>query len=132
MIPKEATGKGTSTIRWGLDSMFLVIDEESENALLGNYKGHGLLGYDSETKQYSLSMYNNFGDHPTYTGSFSGDTLLLKTTVPTPDGTFDQELLWYRDGENIHLQVLNDLGKGFKLAVDQVAAPFIARIKRGK
>jgi len=121
MTQKEAVGTGTSVIRWGLDSMFLVIDEESTNPLLGNYKGLGLLGYDAAGKRYVLSMYNNFGDHPEYRGDFAGDTLVLAAKVPFPGGSFDQKLLWYRDGGKVLLRVLNDTGHGFVPVVEETA-----------
>jgi hypothetical protein len=93
MAPKGASGTGTSVITRGLDSAFLLIDEQSVNSLFGAYKGHGVLGYDVHTNQYSLSMFNNFGDHPIYTGSFAGDTLVLLTKVPMPGRSFDQKVL---------------------------------------
>lgn len=127
--PKGATGKGTSVITWALDSMFLSIEEQSMNSLFGLYKGHGLLGFDSQTHQFALSMFNNFGDHPIYHGNFVGDTLVLQTTVPSPRGTFDQKLLWYKDGEAVTLRVLNDSGKGFVLILEQTAIPVSQRIR---
>jgi hypothetical protein len=121
MSATEAVGKGTSRVRWGLDSMFIFIEEESVNPLLGNYKGFGILGYDPGESQYVLSMYNNFGDHPQYRGAFSGDTLILSCRVLAPRGAFDQKLLWYKTGETIRLQVLNNMGTGFVPVVDQSA-----------
>lgn len=121
MAATEAVGRGTSRVRWGLDSMFIFIEEESVNPLLGNYKGFGILGYDAGESQYLLSMYNNFGDHPQYRGAFSGDTLILSCRVPSPRGAFDQKLLWYKTGETIRLQVLNNMGTGFVPVVDQSA-----------
>ncbi len=123
MSPKEITGKGTSVIRWGLDSMFLILDDENQNALIGSYKAHGVLGYDIHEKTYILSMYNNFGDHPVYKGTFSGDTLVLVTKVPLPKASFDQKLEWYREGNNVRLKILNDMGKGYNLVTDQLAVP---------
>ncbi len=121
--PKGATGKGTSVITWGLDSMFLLIDEQSVNSVFGQYKGHGVLGFDGPSRQYILCMYNNFGDHPVYKGDFLGDTLVLKTTVAMPGHAFDQQLLWYKEGHSIRLKVLNDTGQGLSLVVDQIAVP---------
>jgi hypothetical protein len=118
-----ATGKGTSVISWALDSMFLSIEEESMNTLLGHYKGHGMLGFDSQTRKFVLSMFNNFGDHPTYHGNFVGDTLVLQTKVPAPRGSFDQQLRWYKDGGAVRLRVLNDFGKGFLPVLEQTATP---------
>jgi hypothetical protein len=122
-LPKGAMGKGTSVITWALDSMFLLIEEQSINSLFGKYKGHGLLGFDSPTNQFVLSMFNNFGDHPSYKGNFVGDTLVLETKVPLPGRSFDQKLVWYKVGESIKLRVLNDYGKGFVLVLDQTAIP---------
>jgi hypothetical protein len=121
--PKSATGKGTSVISWALDSMFLLIDEQSINSLFGHYKGHGVLGFDSQTHQFVLSMFNNFGDRPSYKGNFVGDTLVLETKVPMPGRSFDQRLVWYKDGESVTLRVLNDLGKGYVLVLEQTAIP---------
>jgi hypothetical protein len=122
-MPKGATGTGTSTISWALDSLFLSIEEESVNPLFGHYKGHGMLGFDANIHEFVLSMFNNFGDHPTYHGTFAADTLILQTKVPARKGTFDQKLLWYREGEIIHLKVLNDYGKGFLEVLDEASTP---------
>ncbi len=121
--PDGAIGKGTSAITWALDSMFLVIEEESLNSLFGKYYGHGMLGYDQPGHEYVLSMFNNFGDHPVYTGEFSGDTLVLRTKVTMPAHPFYQKLLWYKDGESIKLRVLNDSGKGFTIVSEQRSIP---------
>jgi hypothetical protein len=122
-MPKGASGKGTSVITWGLDSTCLFIDEESVNSLFGRYKGHGVLGYDRQNKEYVLSMFNNFGDRPSYKGNFSGDTLVLLTKVLMPKTPFDQKLLWYRDGDVIKLRVLNDKGKGYLPALEETSTP---------
>ncbi len=127
MAPKGATGKGTSVITWALDSMFLMIDEQGQNSLLGQYKGHGLLGFDPHAGQYQLFMFNNFGDHPLYQGTFAGDTLVLMTRVPMPGRPFDQKLLWFKDGTTVKLRVLNDAGKGFNLVVEQTATPMLRK-----
>ena len=123
MMKKEAVGTGTSVIGWDLDSMFLTVNEQSINPLLGDYKGHGMLGYDSQEKQYVLSMFNNFGDRPEYRGDFVGDTLLLTTKVPVPGRSFDQRLQWYKEGNTVRLRILNNMGEGFVLVVDQTATP---------
>lgn len=120
-MPKGATGKGTSEIVWVLDSTFLSIEDQSINSLFGNYKAHGMLGFDPQRGEYVLSMFNNFGDHPTYHGDFAGDTLVLQTKVAASRGSFDQKLLWYKDGEAVKLKVLNDMGKGPVLVLEQTA-----------
>lgn len=122
-IPKGASGKGASVIAWTLDSMFLSIDEQSTNSLFGRYQGHGMLGFDAPTHQYVLSMFNNFGDHPSYKGSFVGDTLVLLTKVPMPPRPFDQKVVWYKEGDGVKMRVLNDMGKGFALVLEQTATP---------
>jgi len=128
-MPKGVTGKGTSTITWALDSMFLLIEDENFNSLFGLYKAHGVLGFDSHTHQFVLSMFNNYGDHPTYQGNFVGDTLVLQTNVKAPRGSFDQKLVWYKDGETVKFKVLNDFGKGFLLTLEQTATPTLQRTK---
>jgi len=84
-----------------------------------------MLGFDVPSQQFVLSMFNNFGDHPTYRGKFHGDTLVLETKVPLPRRPFDQRLVWYKDGDAVKPQVLNDLGKGFVPALEQTAIPFL-------
>lgn len=121
MIQKESVGKGTSEVSWVLDSMFLFVDERSANPVLGVYKGFGLLGYEPHDKQYVLSMYNNFGDHPQYRGTFAGDTLVLAARIPAPGKPFDQQVRWYSEGETVRLEVLNDTGEGFVPVMKQVA-----------
>ena len=128
-MPKGATGKGACVIAWALDSMYLFIDEESANSLLGKYKGHGVLAYDAMSHDFVLAMFNNFGDRPSYRGNFSGDTLVLKTTVPMPGHPFDQKLLMYKDGPSVRLKVMNDFGKGFMLSIDETEQPVAQPIK---
>jgi len=128
-MPKGATGTGNSVISWTLDSMFLSIENENVSSILGHYKGHGMLGYDLQMHQYVLSMFNNFGDHPTYHGSFVGDTLVLQTKVEMPKHPFDQKLLWYKDGDVVKLKVLNDFGKGFLPALEETGTPVSQRMK---
>ncbi len=120
---KGADGSGSSVVNWALDSTFLLIDDQSVNPMIGQYKAHGVLGYDPQVHQYALSMFNNFGDYPSYHGEFSGDTLVLRTKVAAPRGSFDQKLLWYKDGKAVKLEVLNDFGKGFLPALVQTAVP---------
>jgi len=128
-MPKGATGKGTSVITWALDSMFLSIDDQSVNSLFGHFNQHGMLGFDSQTHQFVLSMFNNFGDRPTYHGNFVGDTLVLQTKVLNPRRPFDQKLQWYKDGTAVQLRVLNDFGKGFLLTLEQTATPASQKTK---
>jgi hypothetical protein len=123
MVVKEAVGTGTSSGRWGLDSMFVFFEEQSVNPLLGSYKGFGVLGYDPGEKQYVLSMYNNFGDRPQYRGTFSGDTLILNTKVAARSGAFDQRILWFKQGDAIRLEVFNDKGSGFLPVIEETSRP---------
>lgn len=129
MFKNGSTGTGTSIIGWGLDSMFLTVDEQSINPVLGNYKGHGILGYEPQEKQYILSMFNNFGDHPQYRGSFIGDTLVLSAAIPMAGRSFEQKLEWFRDGAIVRLLIFNDFGEGMKLVIDQKATPSSGAIK---
>lgn len=124
-----SVGTGSSMIHWGLDSMFIFISEEENNPAMGIYKGFGVLGYDSQQNQYVLSMYNNFADRPQYKGSFAGDTLTLTTNVETPQGPFTQQLKWYKEGNNVRLQIFNDMGQGYVLMVDQTATPAAGDMK---
>ncbi len=118
-IPDGGTGKGTSVITWALDSMFLAIDQQGSNTVFGEYKGRGMLGYDQQANQYVLSMFNNWGDRLTYSGNFAGDTLVLATKVPMQGMSFDQKLLWYKEGDGVILKALNDMGKGYELALEE-------------
>ena len=128
-MPKGVTGTGTSVIAYTLDSLFLSIEDQSVNDLFGHYKAHGMLGFDAQQRQFVLSMFNNFGDHPTYHGNFVGDTLVLQTKVEAPRGSFDQQLRWYKEGETVRLRVLNDFGKGFLPVLDQTATPASPKTK---
>ncbi len=123
MNPEEVVGKGTSTLSFGVDSMFILLDEHGENPVFGNYKAHGVIGYNPQDKQYTLAMYNNFGDAPQYKGTFNGDTLEFKASIAYPGGSFDQKLHWYKDGSNVRIKVYNDMGNGPTLVVDQVYVP---------
>ena len=112
-----------ATIEWALDSTYLRIDDRSANSLFGNFLNFGMLGFDSPTGAFFLSMFNNFGDHPSYRGSFAGDTLVFHASIPSPRGTFEQEVRWMKEGENLRMQVYNDRGKGKQLTIDQVSTP---------
>ncbi len=128
-MPKGATGKGTAVIAPALDSMFFSLEDESVNTLLGNYKGHGMLGYEPQTHEFVLAMFNNFGDHPTYHGNFVGDTLVLLAKIPAPKGSFDQKLLWYKDGDAVKLKILSDFGTGFALTLEETSTPMSQKPK---
>lgn len=119
MNPQEVVANGTSTMSFGVDSMFILLDDQSENPILGHYKAHGVLGYNPMDKQYTLSMYNNFGDAPQYKGSFSGDTLVLTSKIDYPGGSFNQKLDWFQEGSGHRIRVYNDMGKGSMLVIDQ-------------
>jgi hypothetical protein len=123
MAPNGGSGKGTTLMKWGLDSMFIMLDEESVNQVFGEYKGHGMLGYDKRTGKYILSMFNNFGDTPQYRGTFNGDTLTLMTNVEFPGGSFGQKLLWFKENNTVHLKIFNDVGKGFALSIEETSTP---------
>ncbi|HUN66913.1 MAG TPA: DUF1579 family protein [Bacteroidota bacterium] len=122
-IPKGGSGTGTCVISWALDSMFLSISEKSVNSVLGKYAGYGMLGFDPQREMFVLTMFNNFGDRPQYQGSMVSDTLVLTTSISAPKGTFQQKILWYRDGKKVRLQVLNDFGKGYVPALDETSTP---------
>ena len=123
MNPEEVVAPGKSTLAYGVDSMFILLDDQSDNPVLGKYKAHGVLGYNPRDKKYTLSMYNNFGDAPQYKGTFSGDTLVLTSKVEFPGGSFDQKLVWYKDGTKVRLKGYNDMGQGPSLVIDQTASP---------
>ncbi len=120
MSPEEIVARGTSKLAYGVDSMFVLLDDQSDNPVLGKYKAHGVLGYNARDGKYTLSMYNNFGDAPQYKGTFSGDTLVLTSKVEYPGGSFDQKLAWYKEGTKVRLKVYNDMGQGPSLVVDQI------------
>jgi hypothetical protein len=122
-LPDGARGTGSAVITWTLDSMFVQLDERSSNTLLGNYRGFGMLGYDANTGNYRLSMFNNFGDSPTYEGSFTGDTLELRGRIGFPGGTFDQKVLLFRSAKGMRLTVLSDAGHGYEPTIEQSYTP---------
>jgi hypothetical protein len=121
MSDRETVGKGTSSMMWGVDSMYILLDDQSENPVLGSYKAHGVLGYNMRENKYVLSMFNNFGDNPQYRGSMSGDTLTLSSKVEFPGGSFDQKLVWFKEWNKIRLKIYNDMGDGSSLVIDQTA-----------
>lgn len=121
MGDNTSTGAGTIKAHWGLDSVFVFYSTEEKNAALGSYKGFGVLGYNSESNQYVLTMFNNFGDRPEYKGNFFGDTLIMSAKIQSPQGPFDQKMKWFKDGDNVRLLVYTDFGQGSSLVVDQTA-----------
>ena len=123
MGDNTSEGAGTIKAHWGLDSMFVMFASQETNAGLGSYKGFGVLGYNSADQKYMLTMFNNFGDRPEYKGTFAGDTLVMTGKVENPQGAFDQELKWFKDGDAVRLQVYNDFGQGYTIIVDQKAKP---------
>jgi len=121
MGDNQSNGTGTIKAHWGLDSMFVLYSSEEVNPALGSYKGLGVLGYDTEKGQYFLYMFNNFGDRPEYTGKFVGDTLTLSAKIQTPQGPFDQQLKWFKEGNDARLLIFTDFGQGYSLIIDQKA-----------
>ena len=125
--PNGSVGKGSSSLTWAVDSMYLLLDDQSLDRVMGQYSAHGVLGYNTREGKYTLAMFNNFGDTPRYTGSFSGDTLVMTSKVEFPGGSFDQKLVWYKEGKNLRLKIYNDLGKGPMMAIDQIQTPVPAK-----
>ena len=121
--PNGSVGKGSSSITWAVDSMYLLLDDQSLDQAMGQYRAHGVLGYNAREGKYTLAMFNNFGDTPRYTGSFIGDTLVMTSKVEFPGGSFDQKLVWFKDGKNLRLKIYNDMGKGAMMAIDQIQTP---------
>lgn len=128
MGPNSSTGSGYTTARRGLDSMFVFISSRETNSSMGSYRSFGVLGYNSTTSEYVLTMFNIFGSRSEFKGNFSGDTLSLAATINTPRGTFKQRMDWFKEGENLRLLIYGDFGQGYTLMVDETATP----VKGGK
>ena len=119
-------GKGQIHNHWGLDSMFLIMEHE-DNGPMGNYKGHGVLGYDMMEKRYELWWYTNWGEISNYEGNFVGDTLVLVNEMAMPDGTpFKLKLMWYKEGKKVKFRILSDTGQGFSALLDCTYSPMKA------
>ncbi len=129
MGDNSANGTGMMKAHWGLDSMFVLFSTEEQNPAMGTYKGFGVLGYDSQNNQYVLSMYNNFADRPEYKGTFVGDTLVMSSKIESPQGPFDQQIKWYKDGSSVKLLVLNDFGQGYAVMLEQTATASVDSTK---
>ncbi len=129
-----STSGGVTQVFRGLNSMSLFIESSQINEMTVTYQGFGELGYDSQTKEYLLEMFNNLGRGIQYTDGFSGDTLTLRTTTQTLRRPLDQKLNQYKSGENVRLEVPNDSGQSYVLTVDQMTTPVTARetIKKKK
>ena len=127
MSPNGSVGKGSASLTWAVDSVYLLLDDQSSDQVMGQYRAHGVLGYSAREGKYTLAMFNNFGDTPRYTGSFSGDTLVMTSKVEFPGGSFDQKLVWYKEGKNLRLKIYNDMGKGPMMAIDQIQTPVAAK-----
>ncbi|HTX19210.1 MAG TPA: hypothetical protein VMG34_11170 [Bacteroidota bacterium] len=130
MSGEGSVGTGTESISYGVDSMFLFLDDQSVNPAFGKYRARGVLGYDPRNSSYFLNMYNNFGDAPSYKGTMNGDTLVLTTKVEFQGGSFDQKLVWYKDGKSLRLKIYNDMGEGSTLVIDQTSTPIPAEGKK--
>ncbi len=130
--PKGETAKGRSKIKWFLDSAFLVIEEAIDFSIFGSYRGMGLMTYDKAEKQYFLSMFNNFGDHPSYKGNFAGDTLILEGQIPFEGGAFTQQVVWLPEGKKLKLWVRNNMGQGWIPVIEQTYMPIGKSSKNNK
>jgi Protein of unknown function (DUF1579) len=123
MSDGHASSDGRMNAHWGLDSLFIFISASEETQAMGRFENFGVLGYDSQKDEYVLSMFNNYGMRPQFTGDFAGDTLVLRSHMETPRGPLDQEIRWFRSGGGIRMLVLNDFGQGNALVVDQTETP---------
>ncbi|HXF49241.1 MAG TPA: DUF1579 family protein [Verrucomicrobiae bacterium] len=123
VAPNGENATGSLKSRWILDSMFLQFEEAIDFPIFGKYRGMGLLTYDKNAKQYYLGMHNNFGDHPSYKGNYTGDTLILEGQIPFPGGTFQQQVMWRREGDNVKLWVRNNMGQGWMPVIEQTYRP---------
>ena len=119
-------GKGQIHNHWGLDSMFLIMEHE-DNGPMGNYKGHGVLGYDMMEKRYELWWYTNWGEISNSEGNFVRDTFVLVNEMAMPDGTpFKLKLMWYKEGKKVKFRILSDTGQGFSALLDCTYSPMKA------
>lgn len=123
MRDNNTTSNGRMKAHWGLDSLFVFMSASEETPAMGRFENFGVLGYDSQKEDYVLSMFNNYGTRPQFTGHFVGDTLVMRSHMETPRGPLDQEIRWYSSGEGVRMQVMNDFGQGYVLMVDQTATP---------
>lgn len=126
MRDNTTTSTGFVKTHWGLDSMFVFVSSEESNPNMGSYKGFGVLGYDSRNDDYALTMFNSFGFRTEFKGQFSGDTLTLKSQIETPRGTFNQKMVWFKEGQKLRMLVYGDFGEGYSLMVDETATPATA------
>ena len=123
MRDNNTTSNGHMKAYWGLDSLFVFMSASEETPAMGRFENFGVLGYDSQKDEYVLSMFNNYGTRPQFTGHFVGDTLVMRSHMETPRGPLDQEIRWYSSDKVVRMQVLNDFGQGSVLMVDQTLTP---------
>ena len=117
------TGKGRNMNRWGLDSLFMMTNYEGQMPVLGNYKGHGMITYDWIGQQYKCWWFDNYGNHSEYTGGFVGDTLVMETETPMPQGNLKEKIMWHPEGKKFKFRMVWDMGQGPMPVMDETATP---------
>ncbi len=120
----SSTRSGYQTGRYGLDSLYVFISSSESGSAMGSFRSFGVLGYNSRSSEYELSMFNTFGFNMQYKGNFSGDTLIMSGSLETQNGTFKQRIKWFKEGNNLRYLMYGDFGgNGYQLMVDETGKP---------
>jgi Protein of unknown function (DUF1579) len=67
------TMTGTDHYEWMQGNYFLIVHSKYSSASMGSGVGYGVLGYDTNKKQYTYESFNSDGEHEVATGSPDAD-----------------------------------------------------------
>ncbi|MEW6321885.1 MAG: DUF1579 family protein [Acidobacteriota bacterium] len=81
--PAGGTATAKVTNRWGADGFIVVQDYEQTRGGVTNFRGHGVLWYDSGAGQYVMHWWDSMGGAGgEYRGTFEGSVLTLGAPMP--------------------------------------------------
>ena len=78
--PDGAKATSRTSARLDLGGFFIVTDYHQQRAGAAAYRGHGLFGWDSEQKRYTMHWFDSIGNVPgaPALGTWEGDTLCFQ------------------------------------------------------
>ena len=111
--------RGRSTISVAVDGFFLVQDYVEEKAGRTVFRGHGIFGWDAESKTYVWYWVDSMGQPPAAPsrGRWEGDTLIFESSSPRGKGRYTYQFDG-ADGYRFKIENSFDGGKGWATLIE--------------
>lgn len=93
--PDGGLGASKTTTRLGLDGFFVIMDTEQKRGGVVTYRGHGVFGWDSVQKKYTMHWFDTMGHDPgtPATGTWDGNLLTFQHQHAMGHGRYQYEFV---------------------------------------